>query len=73
MHEAAEAGISDKRKYMEGAVWMGKRMTTEIERVCQGFEGLSQEYMSRFKEVEKLIDSHKRQSRPDTKLELEVL
>jgi len=34
--EVAHQG--DKRKYMEGAVWMGRRMTTEVERVCQGFE-----------------------------------
>jgi len=24
----------DKAKYMEGAVWMGKRVTNEIEKVC---------------------------------------
>ena len=25
----------DKKKYMEGAVWMGRKVTNEIERICQ--------------------------------------
>jgi hypothetical protein len=25
---------NEKRKYMEGAVWMGKKMTSQIEKVC---------------------------------------
>jgi hypothetical protein len=38
---------------MEGAIWMGRRMTNEIERVCQSFEALSQEYIARFKEIDR--------------------
>lgn len=34
----------DKQKYMEGAVWMGKRMSGEVERVCKVFETLMQDY-----------------------------
>ena len=29
-----EEATADKRKFMEGAVWMGKKMTAEVERVC---------------------------------------
>jgi hypothetical protein len=45
--------VSDKRKYMEGAVWMGRRMTNEVEKVCQSFELLDQEYLRRFKDFER--------------------
>eukprot|EP00347_Sterkiella_histriomuscorum_P000635 403375084 len=37
----------DKAKYMEGAVWMGKRVSNEIEKVCQSIESLIQEYTQR--------------------------
>lgn len=32
---------------MEGAVWMGKRVSNEIEKVCQTVEGIIQEYNQR--------------------------
>ena len=33
--EAVKGNLDyDKAKYMEGAVWMGKRVTNEIEKVC---------------------------------------
>jgi hypothetical protein len=32
---------------MEGAVWMGKKMTSQIEKVCQSFEFLLIEYQQR--------------------------
>ena len=40
-------GTDEKKKYMEGAVWMGKKMSTEVERVCQSFEFLLVEYKQR--------------------------
>lgn len=43
MHE----GIDEKKKYMEGAVWMGKKLSNEIEKVCQSFEFLLIEYHQR--------------------------
>ena len=43
---------------MEGAVWMGRRMTNEIERVCQSFEELSQEYIARFKEMDRQMSTN---------------
>ena len=43
----------DKQKYMEGAVWMGKRMSAEVERVCKVFETLMEDYKLRFNELEK--------------------
>ena len=36
--------INIKQKYMEGALWMGKRMASEIEQMCQSFEYLLGEY-----------------------------
>ena len=42
----------DKQKYMEGAVWMGKRMSGEVERICKVFETLMQDYKKRFAEFE---------------------
>ncbi|CDW72654.1 UNKNOWN [Stylonychia lemnae] len=37
----------DKAKYMEGAVWMGKRVTNEIEKVCTSIESIIAEYNTR--------------------------
>jgi len=72
--EVAHQG--DKRKYMEGAVWMGRRMTTEVERVCQGFESLSQEYINRFQDLERTLDmtiERRAMSSTDVKNEMELL
>lgn len=43
----------DKQKYMEGAVWMGKRMSGEVERVCRVFETLMEDYKVRFADFER--------------------
>lgn len=40
-------GAGQKRKYMEGAVWMGKKLSNEIEKACQSFEFLILEYNKR--------------------------
>ena len=32
---------------MEGAVWMGKKLSNEIEKVCQSYEYLLLEYQQR--------------------------
>jgi hypothetical protein len=32
---------------MEGAVWMGKKLSNEIEKVCQSFEYLFMDYNKR--------------------------
>ena len=37
----------EKAKYMEGAVWMGKRITNEIERLCQTMDSLIREFTDR--------------------------
>jgi hypothetical protein len=37
----------DKAKYMEGAVWMGKRLTNEVERLCQAVDSLVREFSDR--------------------------
>lgn len=37
----------EKAKYMEGAVWMGKRITNEIERLCQTIDSLTREFTDR--------------------------
>ena len=52
-----EDASHDKRKYMEGAVWMGRRMSNEIERVCQRFEQLIQEYLRRFSQHEQSLSA----------------
>lgn len=36
---------------MEGAVWMGKRMTNEIEKLCQKVDSVIQEYAARVSEI----------------------
>ena len=33
-HEYISDGIDEKKKYMEGAVWMGKKLSNEVEKVC---------------------------------------
>lgn len=43
----------DKQKYMEGAVWMGKRMSAEVERICKVFETLMEDYKQRFSDFER--------------------
>ena len=43
----------DKQKYMEGAVWMGRRMSGEVERICKVFETLMEDYKNRFADFEK--------------------
>ena len=42
-----EEATAEKRKFMEGAIWMGKKMTAEVESVCQSFEFLLIEYKQR--------------------------
>jgi len=37
----------EKSKYMEGAVWYGRKVTNEIERLCHTVETLVREYMYR--------------------------
>ena len=47
LEKCMNEGTDEKKKYMEGAVWMGKKMSTEVERVCQSFEFLLVEYKQR--------------------------
>lgn len=37
----------EKSKYMEGAVWYGRKVTNEIERLCHTVETLVREFMYR--------------------------
>ena len=37
----------DKAKYMEGAVWLGRRVANEIEKTCQTVDGIIIEYKQR--------------------------
>lgn len=37
----------EKAKYMEGAVWFGKRVTGEVERLCQTIDILTRELTQR--------------------------
>ena len=53
LKEVAKDETFEKQKYMEGAVWMGQRMSNEVERACKVFEQLSSEYKQRFQEFEK--------------------
>ena len=53
----ANGEVYDKQKYMEGAVWMGKRMSSEVERVCKVFETLMEDYKNRFSELEKVFSA----------------
>ena len=52
MQVMASNETHDKQKYMEGAVWMGKRMSGEVERVCKVFESLMEDYKNRFTDFE---------------------
>ena len=47
---AHKDGTDTKKAYMEGAVWMGKKLTNEIEKVCQSYEFLIMEYHQRVAE-----------------------
>ena len=47
LREVANDETHDKQKYMEGAVWMGQKMSNEVERVCKVLEQISQEYKRR--------------------------
>ena len=38
MKEVTNDETHDRAKYMEGAVWMGQKMSNEVERVCKVFE-----------------------------------
>ena len=38
LKEVAKDETFEKQKYMEGAVWMGQRMSNEVERACKVFE-----------------------------------
>jgi len=51
LKESGADGVSSKQKYMEGAVWMGKKLSNEIEKVCQSYEFLLQEYNQRVHEA----------------------
>ena len=37
----------EKSKYMEGAVWYGRKITNEIERLCHAVETLVREFVYR--------------------------
>jgi len=50
-------GIEEKKKYMEGAVWMGKKLSNEIEKVCQSYEFLLLEYNQRIQKQSPLGDT----------------
>ena len=46
--ENANRGMEyEKAKYMEGAVWFGKRVTGEVERLCQTIDILTRELTQR--------------------------
>ena len=42
---------------MEGAVWMGKKLTQDIERVCQTVDLLTQEYHTRVSDLNPVLGS----------------
>jgi len=44
-------GFDERKKYMEGAVWMAKKLSNEIEKVCQSYEFLLLEYHQRVKQA----------------------
>jgi len=54
VQELQVEGTDDKRQFMEGAVWMGRRIISEVERTCSSFENLQKEYLERFN---KLVDA----------------
>ena len=46
--ETANRGMEyEKAKYMEGAVWFGRRVTGEVERLCQTIDILTRELSQR--------------------------
>ena len=57
MESVQSEGIEEKKKYMEGAVWMGKKLSNEIEKVCQSYEFLLLEYNQRIQKQSPLGDS----------------
>jgi len=76
MQHVASGEVHDKQKYMEGAVWMGKRMSSEVERVCKVFETLMEDYKNRFTEFEKAYtgenENAQRQSRKNLSYDEEL-
>lgn len=60
---------------MEGAVWMGKRMSGEVERICKVFETLMEDYKQRFSDFERAFrvenDNSQRLSRKNLSFEEE--
>lgn len=42
--EARQSQDHEKAKFMEGAVWLGKKVTNEVERLCQTMDSLVNEY-----------------------------
>ena len=60
---------------MEGAVWMGKRMSGEVERICKVFETLMEDYKQRFSDFERAFrvenDNSQRLSRKNLSYEEE--
>lgn len=76
MHTMQSNETHDKQKYMEGAVWMGKRMSGEVERICKVFETLMEDYKQRFSDFEKAYkvenDNSQRMSRKNLSFEEEM-
>ena len=75
MKEVQATEVHDKHKYMEGAVWMGRKMSSEIERVCQAYESITQEYRLRFGDLEKvyLEQNAGEQNKGGMKQEMELI
>ena len=61
---------------MEGAVWMGKRMSSEVERICKVFETLMEDYKKRFSDFERAFNvennDNSRMSRKNLSFEEEM-
>jgi len=49
--------MNEKRQFMEGAVWMGRRICNEVERVCQSFDTLQTEYHKRYLNAKKVSEA----------------
>ena len=74
LREVQDNEVHDKQKFMEGAVWMGRRMSGEIERICQVIESLTQEYKVRFGDLEKVYtDQAVNQTKGAMKQEMELI
>ncbi len=55
--ETANRGMEyEKAKYMEGAVWFGRRVTAEVERLCQTIDIITRELHQR-EQHERAIES----------------